>query len=81
MHKYCSLVVDVHEGEKVILAERNDTASQNWAFGEDFTIANDLGVVLDIARGSKEPGTEIIAFKKHGGTNQQFRVVPVNKTK
>jgi hypothetical protein len=38
-------------------------------------------MVLDVPKGSKEAGTHVIAFKKHGGPNQKFRIVPINKIK
>ncbi|KAJ9573720.1 hypothetical protein L9F63_008883 [Diploptera punctata] len=78
--KVSGFVLDLEDDDKVILAELKGDASQNWVFDDDLTVANNIGVVLDVRGGSKTPGAEIIAFKKHGGLNQQFRVVPVNKT-
>ena len=63
------------------MVEPNGTEKQKWFFDDDFTIRNEEGVVLDIPKGSKEAGTQVIAFKKHGGPNQKFRIVPINKIK
>jgi hypothetical protein len=59
----------------------NGTAKQKWYFDDDFTIRNEEGMVLDVSKGSKEACTQVIAFKKHGGQNQRFRIVPINKIK
>ncbi|XP_069686262.1 uncharacterized protein [Periplaneta americana] len=67
--------------EKARLSEPNESAQQKWQFDDDFSIRNEAGMVLDVAGGSKEAGASIIAFKKHGGTNQKFRIVPINKNK
>jgi hypothetical protein len=63
------------------MAEPSGTATQKWYFDDDFTVRNEDGIVLDVQKGSKEAGTHVIAFNKHGGPNQKFRIVPVNKIK
>jgi hypothetical protein len=63
------------------MVEPSGTAKQKWYFDDDFTVRNDDGMVLDVQKGSKEAGTQVIAFKKHGGPNQKFRIVPINKIK
>lgn len=63
------------------MVEPSGTEKQKWHFDDDFTIRNEDGMVLDVQKGSKEAGTKVIAFKKHGGPNQKFRVVPINKIK
>lgn len=78
---FYSLVLDVGMNDKIIMVEPNGTEKQKWYFDDDFTIRNEQGMVLDIPKGSKEAGTPVIAFKKHGGPNQKFRIVPINKIK
>ncbi len=55
--------------------------NQRWIFDNDFTIKNHRGKVMDIAtRKSMFTGsesTELIAYPKHGGWNQQFRLIYV----
>lgn len=38
---------------------------------------NDPNLVVDMAAGSSAPGTRVILYPKHGGTNQQWEKVPV----
>jgi hypothetical protein len=50
--------------------------NQRWYFDEDMTIRSELGLVLDVKEGSSENSTPLVAFSKHGGENQMFRVLP-----
>lgn len=79
--KLNNLVLDVDSNDRIVMVEPSGTEKQKWHFDDDFTIRNEDGMVLDVQKGSKEAGTKVIAFKKHGGPNQKFRVVPINKIK
>lgn len=79
--KLNNLVLDVDSNDRIIMVEPSGTAKQKWHFDDDFTVRNEAGTVLDVQKGSKEAGTKVIAFKKHGGPNQRFRVVPIDKIK
>lgn len=63
------------------MVDPSETSKQKWYFDDDFTIRNEDGLVLDVQKGSKKAGTQVIAFKKHGEPNQKFRIVPINKVK
>jgi hypothetical protein len=76
-----SLVLDGDSDGRIVMVEPSGTAKQKWHFDDDFTVRNEDGLVLDVQKGSKEAGAKVIAFKKHGGPNQKFRVVPINKMK
>lgn len=76
-----SLVLGVDSNDRIVMVEPSGTPKQKWHFDDDFTVRNEGGMVLDVQGGSKEAGTKVIAFKKHGAPNQKFRVVPINKIK
>ena len=69
-------VLDVKNGSVCIL-EPHGGPSQLWCFEGDGTIRNKFGLVLDVFRGIPEDWTPVIAYPKHGGPNQIFRIVTV----
>jgi len=73
------LVLDVSERNKggVIIMSENEGAYQKWYFEEDQTIRSELGLVMDVKFYSKENGSTVIAYSKHGQNNQKFRILPV----
>ncbi|XP_069681490.1 uncharacterized protein [Periplaneta americana] len=72
------LVMTVREAdEKIVMSRYRSAAEQTWIFEDDYTVQNGNKAVLDVREGSKNPGTELIVFRKHGGSNQKFRVVPI----
>ena len=77
------LVLEVQQGSNrnVIISKPSGGANQLWDFERDGTIKSKTGHVLDIRQGRKEPVTPLIAYPKHGGWNQIFRVIPVSSAK
>ena len=74
------LVLDVNqETGSVSIFEPHGGSNQMWHFEEDGTIRSEIDQVLDVSEGSNEPGTPVIAFTKHGGSNQIFRKVTVDE--
>jgi len=73
------LVLDISGRNKsaVIIMSENEGAYQKWYFEEDQTIRSELGFVLDVKHNSKENGSTVIAYTKHGQNNQKFRILPV----
>jgi len=70
-------VLEVHQGScSVIISKPYGGPNQLWDFDRDGTIRSRIGKVLDIS-GGKKPGTPLIAYCKHGGWNQIFRVIHV----
>jgi hypothetical protein len=55
----------------------NEGDDQKWYFDEDMTIRSELGYVLDVRMSSKINNSPAIAYSKHSGDNQKFRVLPV----
>lgn len=74
------LVLDVNqETGNVSIFEPHGGPNQLWHFEEDGTIRSEIDQVLDVSEGSTEPGTPVIAFAKHDGPNQIFRIVTVDE--
>ncbi len=49
--------------------------------GKYFTICSLLnGMVLDIAEGSNDPGTQVFTWEEHGGINQLWYHEPISNT-
>jgi len=61
----------------VIISKPCGRPNQLWDFERDGTIRSKIGKVLDIRGGNTAPGTPLIAYCKHGGWNQIFRVIKV----
>ncbi|XP_069681491.1 uncharacterized protein [Periplaneta americana] len=73
-----NLVMMVQEAdEKIVMGRSRSTAAQTWIFEDDYTVQNGNNLVLDVRGSCKKSGTELIAYRKHGGSNQKFRVVPI----
>lgn len=78
--KLNGLVLDVNqETGNVATFEPHGGPNQLWHFDEDGTIRSETGQVLDVSEGNTEPGTCVIVFPKHGGTNQIFKTVTVDE--
>jgi hypothetical protein len=74
------LVLDVNqETGNVSIFEPHGGPNQLWHFEEDGTIRSEIDQVLDVYEGSTELGTPVIAYPKHGGPNQIFRIVTVDE--
>jgi len=74
------LVLDVHqESGSVSIFEPHGGPNQVWYFEEDGTIRSEIDQVLDVSEGNTEPGAIVIAYPKHGGPNQIFRIVTVGE--
>ncbi|KAJ9593321.1 hypothetical protein L9F63_015141 [Diploptera punctata] len=80
--KLNGLVMDIannEDGGKIIMWNPHGGDNQQWIFERDFTIRSGLGTVMDVHGASTDNCTNIVGFSKHGGDNQKFRIVPVNK--
>jgi hypothetical protein len=74
------LVLDVNqETGNVSTFEPHGGLNQLWHFEDDGTIRSEIDQVLDVSEGSTEPGALVIAYPKHGGPNQIFRIVTVDE--
>jgi len=73
------LVLEVQQGSKnVIISKPYGGPRQLWDFDGDGTIRSKFGNVLDIRDEKTEAMTPVIAYPKHGGWNQIFKVMPVS---
>jgi hypothetical protein len=73
------LVLDI-SGRKqsgAIIMSENGGDYQKWYFEDDQTIRSELHLVLDVKISSTENGSLVIAYSKHSGNNQKFRIFPV----
>jgi hypothetical protein len=76
------LALDIARGEEngeIIMWPDLGGGKQKWHFEEVMTIRSELGTVLDVKGGSSDNATPLLAFSKHGGDNQKFRVVPISE--
>jgi hypothetical protein len=76
------LALDIAGGKtngEIIMWPDHGGRNQKWHFEEDMTIRSELGTVLDVKGGSSENRAPLLAFSKHGGDNQKFRVVPISE--
>merc|ERR1712179_311631 len=68
------MVLDIHsakEGGKLILYNRHGGDNQLWRF-QDGMLVSKTGLVADMQGASREPGTQLIAWQRHGEANQRF---------
>ena len=61
----------------MIIMIENGEDNQKWSFEDDQTINSELGLVLDVQLSLEENGSPVIAYNKHNGDNQKFRILPV----
>ena len=63
----------IKEGNKLITFGNHGAVNQQWFVNSDNTIVSAEGnLALDISGGKLSPGTNIIAWTKHGNANQVF---------
>ncbi|KAJ3666688.1 hypothetical protein Zmor_002122 [Zophobas morio] len=65
----------LESGHNLITFPNFGGANQQWYVNSDNTIVSIKGnLALDISGGNQQPGTNVIAWEKHGGDNQKFRI-------
>lgn len=62
-------------GANLITYDKHGGVNQQWFLNSDGTIVSaGADLAIDIARNHYRPGSDVIAFKTHGKSNQQFQL-------